>query len=132
MEKMKEFKRLKMLGFFVGVIALSMATNLTTNYLANKSENNHESQSVQVPATYAKFANASNAMETDFTVAAELSIHAVVHVKTKTPMKNQMFGGGGMNDPFFEYFFGRVITSYSIHYTKLYEYLCTFIFSNMQ
>jgi len=104
---MKEFKRLKMLGFFVGVIALSMATNLTTNYLANKSENNHESQSVQVPATYAKFANASNAMETDFTVAAELSIHAVVHVKTKTPMKNQMFGGGGMNDPFFEYFFGR-------------------------
>jgi Do/DeqQ family serine protease len=46
-------------------------------------------------------------MDTDFTLAAELSVHAVVHVKTKTPMQMQQgFGGGGFNDPFFEYFFG--------------------------
>lgn len=45
-------------------------------------------------------------METDFTVAAELTVHAVVHVKTKTPMKVQQFGGF-QNDPFFDYFFGR-------------------------
>ena len=105
MGKMKEFKRLKMLGLFVIVVVLSFATNLTTNYFRNKSDEGFVQNGVQIPATYAKFANASNAMETDFTVAAELSIHAVVHVKTKTPVKTQSFGG--MSDPFFEYFFGR-------------------------
>ena len=103
---MNESKRMKMLGFFGFVVALSVATNLTTSFITSKSNDGVGQQNVQVPATYAKFANAASAMETDFTLAAELSIHAVVHVKTKTPMKVQQFGGG-FNDPFFEYFFGR-------------------------
>jgi serine protease Do len=41
---------------------------------------------------------------TDFTRAAELSVHAVVHVKTKIPMEQQ--GNPFGRDPFFEYFFG--------------------------
>ena len=40
----------------------------------------------------------------DFTTAAELSVHAVVHVKTKVPVMQQQ--NPFSNDPFFEYFFG--------------------------
>jgi len=99
-------KRMKTLGFFCLVVAVSVATNLTISQVKDQQKNGFEGQDVQIPATYAKFANASNAMQTDFTVAAELSVHAVVHVKTKTPIKQQQFGGF-QNDPFFEYFFGR-------------------------
>jgi Do/DeqQ family serine protease len=97
---------MKTLGFFCLVVAVSVATNLTISQVKDQQKNGFEGQDVQIPATYAKFANASNAMQTDFTVAAELSVHAVVHVKTKTPIKQQQFGGF-QNDPFFEYFFGR-------------------------
>ncbi len=95
-------KRMKTLGFFGLVVVVSVATNLTTNLLKNEAR---ETEKLQVPANYAKFSTASSAFETDFTVAAELSIHAVVHVKTKSPIRYQQFGGFS-NDPFFEYFFG--------------------------
>lgn len=42
--------------------------------------------------------------QTDFTTAAEISVHAVVHVKTKIPVMRQQ--NPFSNDPFFEYFFG--------------------------
>ncbi|MEI6555744.1 MAG: Do family serine endopeptidase [Paludibacter sp.] len=104
---MNATKRMKSLGLFVLVVAVSVATNLTTNLVSHKNEG-FNGQDNSLPAGYAKFARASNAMETDFTVAAELSIHAVVHVKTKTPQKIHQFGGGGFpNDPFFQYFFGQ-------------------------
>ena len=100
-------KRMKSLGPFVLVVAVSVATNLTTNLVSHKNEN-FNGQDNSLPAGYAKFSKVSSAIETDFTVAAELSIHAVVHVKTKTPQKIQQFGGGGFpNDPFFQYFFGQ-------------------------
>lgn len=103
---MNTTKQLKTLGFFVLVVAVSLATNLVSNYIINKQSGGLSADSsMQVPTAYARFANASSAMETDFTVAAELSIDAVVHVKTKTPMQVQQFGFP--NDPFFEYFFGR-------------------------
>ena len=103
---METAKRLKTLGFFGLVVVVSVATNLTTNLVSHRNDNFYD-QGNQLPATYAKFAGASRAMETDFTVAAELSVHAVVHVKTKTPQKVQQFGGGFPNDPFFQYFFGQ-------------------------
>lgn len=57
-----------------------------------------------VPAAYARFASLPSATETDFTNAAELSVNAVVHVKTTyQTYRNQ----GYRSDPFFEYFFGR-------------------------
>jgi Do/DeqQ family serine protease len=102
---METTKRMKTLGFFVLVVAVSVATNLTTNMVSKKGEG-FSHQENKLPVTYAKFAHAANAMETDFTVAAELSIHAVVHVKTKVPMRTQQFGNF-QDDPLFDYFFGR-------------------------
>ena len=98
-------KRMRMLGFFGLVVAVSVATNLTTNYIANRQEDENGFSNSKVPASYARFASATKGIETDFTVAAELSIHAVVHVKVKTPMAQMSYGGFG-NDPLFEYFFG--------------------------
>ena len=98
-------KRMKMLSLLGLVVAVSATTSSVTNLVSQKRDSLND-QGVQLPVTYTKFAHAANAMETDFTVAAELSIHAVVHVKTKTPMKVQQFGGF-QNDPFFDYFFGR-------------------------
>ena len=105
MKIMNATKRMKTLGFFALVVAVSVATNLTTTLISH----NHESpdfQNNQLPVGYAKFAHASNAMETDFTVAAELTIHAVVHVTTKTPMRSQQMDEFP-SDPFFQYFFGN-------------------------
>jgi len=106
MKTMNLSKRMQTLVFFVLVVAISVATNLTTNQISKIQQERKEEQEPQIPTAYARFASASSAMETDFTIASELSIHAVVHVKTKTPINTQQFGGG-FNDPFFEYFFGR-------------------------
>ena len=96
--------KLKTAGLFVAVAAISVATTLATSHLSRNSEMVYKTGENKIPASYAAFANASSALDTDFTVAAELSVHAVVHVKTKTPMRAQSFGG--FSDPFFEYFFG--------------------------
>ncbi len=56
-----------------------------------------------LPQAYAKFASLPQAGETDFTVAAELSVNAVVHVKTTYTSQRQQYSA----DPFFEFFFGR-------------------------
>ncbi|MGB4414009.1 MAG: Do family serine endopeptidase [Paludibacter sp.] len=97
-------QKTKLLGLFLAVVAISIATNLTTDYISKNRSNENTLKENQVPSSYANFARAASAMETDFTVAAELSVHAVVHVKTKTPMRAQRFGG--FDDPFFEFFFG--------------------------
>ena len=94
---------MRTLGFFALIVAVSVATNLTTNLISHQKESQNF-QNNQLPVGYAKFSHVANAMETDFTVAAELSIHAVVHVTTKTPMRSQQMEG--LNDPFFQYFFG--------------------------
>ncbi len=96
--------KLKTAGLFVAVAAISVATTLATSHLSRNSEMVYKTGENKIPASYAAFANASSALDTDFTVAAELSLHAVVHVKTKTPMRAQSFGG--FSDPFFEYFCG--------------------------
>lgn len=106
---MNVLPKTKMLGLFVGIVLVSLATNLTANFITKNQSDNNLFQGNQTPVSYAKFASASKAFDTDFTVAAELSIHAVVHVKTKTPVQVQQFGngfGGGFNDEIFEYFFG--------------------------
>ena len=97
-------QKTKLLGLFLAVVAISIATNLTTDYISKNRSKENTLKENQVPSSYANFARAASAMETDFTVAAELSVHAVVHVKTKTPMRAQRFGG--FDDPFFEFFFG--------------------------
>lgn len=57
----------------------------------------------QIPASYASLRNLSRAGDTDFTVAAEMTVNAVVHVKVKSQVQSSGFRG---SDPFFEYFFG--------------------------
>lgn len=93
---------------FAAVVVVSVASSyFTGQYLKNHSSN-QKTESVfagqKAPALYTSNVNAA-AFNTDFTRAAELSVHAVVHVKTKTPMQVRSFGFP--NDPFFEYFFGR-------------------------
>jgi len=93
---------------FAAVVVVSVASSyFTGQYLKNHSSN-QKTESVfagqKAPALYTSNVNAG-AFDTDFTHAAELSVHAVVHVKTKTPMQVRSFGFP--NDPFFEYFFGR-------------------------
>jgi len=104
MKIMNATKRMKTLGFFVLVVAVSVATNVTTNLISRHHESS-DFQNNQLPVEYAKFAHATNAMETDFTVAAELSVHAVVHVKTKTPVRYRQMDDF-QDDPLFRYFFG--------------------------
>ena len=59
--------------------------------------------------TPVKFASMTNTQtgNTDFTVAAEKTVHSVVHVKTKYKVQSRMQDFGGFNDPFFDYFFGE-------------------------
>jgi Do/DeqQ family serine protease len=98
-------KRTKMLGFFAAIVAVSVASSLTTSYISNKANDNELFKgNSSIPATYTALTRAASATETDFTAAAELSVHAVVHVKTKTPMPVQQFGM--QDDPIFEFFFG--------------------------
>ncbi len=97
-------RKARTLGFFVAIVAVSVATNLITNFVTRKQGSNSVFSGQQTPTVYTNNVRAA-AFQTDFTVAAELSVHAVVHVKTKTPMQVQQFGFP--NDPFFEYFFGR-------------------------
>ena len=85
------------------VIVVSVASSYVTGYIINK---NNTSSFIGQAKTPAMFTGTSvSAAPTDFTVAAEMSVHAVVHVKTKTPVTVQQYGFP--SDPFFEYFFGR-------------------------
>ncbi len=89
----------------VAVISAGAAIG-TSTYLINK---NHEDSSYTVDSEYGfkqpvRMANynAVAAENIDFTVAAESTVHAVVHIKSTTQSKSQ---GRQSIDPF-EYFFG--------------------------
>lgn len=88
------------------VIAVSAATSWATNFVQKKNNDVEyiESSNPSNQDVKARFASAQRAFETDFTVAAELTVHAVVHVKTKAPRQSR--GGDMFGDPFFEFFFG--------------------------
>jgi Do/DeqQ family serine protease len=88
------------------VVAVSVATSWATALVQNKNNSVDfiESSNPSSQEVKARFASAQRAFETDFTVASELTVHAVVHVKTKAP--RQQRGGDMFNDPFFEFFFG--------------------------
>lgn len=99
---MKRNKLIQVLGLVVLVIAVT----LSTNYFYHKSTATEVAGSFdfnKVPASYANFKSTRGVGETDFTIAAELTVNAVVHVKVKSEMQQMQSLG---NDPFFEYFFG--------------------------
>lgn len=97
---------LKTLMIIVLTIGVSVATTL---YVVRHTEpsvvigkSTIEGDSASLPLAYARFSSLPQAGETDFTQAAELSVNAVVHVKT-TYKSQQMF----QTDPLLEFFFGR-------------------------
>lgn len=90
------------------IVAISATTSWATTNLSNQQQtsthterqiSNNNSQRAK-----AQFANMTSAAETDFTRAADMSIHAVVHIKTKAPVQSSQQNFFG--DPFFDFFFG--------------------------
>jgi Do/DeqQ family serine protease len=65
--------KLKTAGLFVAVAAISVVTTLATTHFSGNNDMVYKSGENKIPASYAAFANASSALDTDFTVAAELS-----------------------------------------------------------
>lgn len=94
----------KILGLVLLVVGLSVGTtSIVVTQLTKNNKEQYQQTNYQIPNAYANFAGVSSAMDTDFTVAAELSVNAVVHVKTKTQVRRQAYNV----DPFFEFFFGQ-------------------------
>ncbi|PIE99418.1 MAG: deoxyribonuclease HsdR, partial [Paludibacter sp.] len=91
------------------VITVSTITSWTTlQVISSSKEDRKSSQSEMFRSNQdakVRFANATSGLETDFTVAADLSLHAVVHIKTKA-IRHSSNSQNFFNDPFFEFFFG--------------------------
>ena len=103
---MKLSNKTKSIALFTAVvIVVSAATSYATSYISNKKNAvEFQSTSEQSLSAQARFASATRAMETDFTVAADLTVHAVVHVKTKGMMQSSQ--QNFFDDPLFDFFFG--------------------------
>lgn len=88
----------------VGIVSAGIAVG-TYSYLNKKNTwNNNSTQFFNQPVSYASL-NAAAAENTDFTVAAESSIHAVVHIKSTAKAVASSSRNRRMIDPF-EFFFG--------------------------
>ena len=87
------------------VIGVSAATSVATTYVNNKNNKTNfiENSENTTQNAHLRFASAVPGIETDFTVAADLTVHAVVHIKTKAVRQQQQ---NSFNDPFFDFFFG--------------------------
>ncbi len=99
---MKKNKILQIIGLVVLVVAVTLSTNMIYNK-TTKLETSNAFEFDKVPTSYANFRNTRSAADTDFTVAAELTVNAVVHVKVKSEVQQSHSFGG---DSFFDYFFG--------------------------
>jgi Do/DeqQ family serine protease len=105
------FKKMnrKNLLLLLAILFLCIATSFVTALIFSRLNKKFSISSAN--STPTSFASLSNVTfePTDFTVAAEKSVHSVVHVKTKYKIKGQRYGsfGNPFSDPFFDYFFGR-------------------------
>ena len=101
-------KLFRFLGVVLLIAAVSAGTTLTvlkygtTNSQISNLKSKISNDSLGISTAYSRFASLPQAGETDFTQAAELSVNAVVHVKTT--YRNQM---SSQQMDLFEYFFGR-------------------------
>lgn len=101
---MRTNKFLNLTGLILLVVGVTVATNYVVNRVNSPSSIDGNAFSAdKIPASYANFRNVGAAGQTDFTVAAELTVNAVVHVKVKSEVQVSQFGG---RDQLFEYFFG--------------------------
>lgn len=101
---MRTSKFLNLTGLILLVVGVTVATNYVVNRVNSPSSvDGNAFSNERIPASYANFRNVGTAGQTDFTVAAELTVNAVVHVKVKSEVQVSQFGG---RDQLFEYFFG--------------------------
>ena len=99
-------KIMPIVAFAVIVIATSALTSLVVakNIDVLNPENNSTKEKTSLPVTFTNSSSNNTTRPADFTYAAEKSVEAVVHVKTKIDVSSQY----QMNiDPFFDFFFGR-------------------------
>ncbi len=96
------FIRKQMKRFSIPILAATLAI-IVSPACAHNAENNSEGQAPQ-------FIRTSNgaSFETDFTVAAEKTVNAVVCIKSFTSQRQNPYGNQGGYDPFgmFDFFFG--------------------------
>ncbi len=85
-------------GTSIGTTFFILRSVLPSSLLGQSSTND----SLIIPTSYAKFAALPEMGETDFTVAAELSVNAVVHVKTTYTSSTQR----ATPNSIFDFFFG--------------------------
>lgn len=101
-----KFKSIALL--VVLIVAVTVATTFATNYFITKqNSDDFASSASQLRNKYARFANLPNGGDTDFTQAADLTVHAVVNITIKGKQRTmQMQSPFGDNDDLFKYFFG--------------------------
>ncbi len=96
---------------YVWLMIVSAAVSVgTTYYVMNTKLSGREMTMTEngdslslTTSPYTRLASLTDAGETNFTQAAEMSVNAVVHVKVTYPNQRQTYS----TDPFFEFFFGR-------------------------
>ncbi len=102
---MKTSSVLKLLGAMVVVSGVTAAA--TFKVMENNMVNNIAQQDSSITLTPTGFFTTSTASVTDndFTRAAEKTVNAVVGITNKQVRQTQSYSG--MNDPFFDFFFGQ-------------------------
>ena len=90
---------------FVAAIGIGASVATTLYLRENTSSNNEYSNAFKQQVHYAAIGG-SAAESTDFTVAAETTVHAVVHIKSTKKAVESSSQGGQYMDPF-EFFFGH-------------------------
>ncbi len=93
-----------MLGLLCFLIAIFTSVITTVLVVEKQQTDLHSSENLSLPTTFTHYdGTLQKAIQTDFTYAAERSIHSVVHVKTKYKMATADYSGGSI----FEFFFGQ-------------------------
>lgn len=101
---MKKF--MSITAFALTIVATSALTSLVVVKNINTFDSKNDSTIVKTssPISFANFNSDNTIRPADFIFAAEKSVEAVVHVKTKIDVSSRY----SMNiDPFFDFFFGR-------------------------
>ena len=93
----------------IGAILLCSTTSIATVAVYRNFDGHHYTTSSTTDTAPVQFASMSNTQigQTDLTIAAERTVHSVVHVKVKQKARSNEGAMDGFNDPFFEFFFGQ-------------------------
>jgi len=105
---MKTGNAIKLFGAMVVVSGLTAAA--TFKVMENRIVADITGENPDIALTPAGFfttANTGSVTDNDFTRAAEKTVGAVVGITNKQVQQQMQSYGGGMNDPFFDFFFGQ-------------------------